>query len=424
MKKLWMVGALVLSVAVLFVLVPKVSAGASASDFVIEGTTLVSYTGTANTVSVPATVEKIGRSAFEENDFIKKVTIPSSVTEIEEYAFWGCDKLETVFLGEGLYEVADFTFTSCPKLNNVYIPDSIRRIGIMAFGDCVSLQEISIPISVTDIHDTAFDGIQNLEIKAELYSYPYRYALARKERLPQEEVPEITPPPIVEEPYPHATPVWTPLPVFVEENVNFVMGSAPIVGNNAVVLVNNTDLDTYYGDEVRLEDFVEQEPLNIKIADWTYYEDSSLKKLQLEEGTTELGAFSFARSGLENMTLPEGLTKIQYAAFYHCDKLEQIYIPESVVRIEAKAFSYTPWMKSFLDGSMQATQGNDFLIVGDGILLAYRGTAKVVRIPEGVKHIAPEAFLNHEEIEEVQFPTTLQSIDSTSFAGCKYTPIF
>ncbi len=424
MKKLWMVGALVLSVAVLFVLVPKVSAGASASDFVIEGTTLVSYTGTANTVSVPATVEKIGRSAFEENDFIKKVTIPDSVTEIEEYAFWGCDKLETVFLGEGLYEVADFTFTACERLNNVYIPDSIRRIGIMSFADCVSLQEISIPISVTDIHDTAFDGIQNLEIKAELYSYPYRYALARKERIPQEEIPEITPPPIVEEPYPQATPVWTPVPALTEEHVSFVMGSASVVGNNAVVFMNNTDLDTYNGDDIRLEDFEEKEPVKTQIFDWTYYGDSSLKQLQLEAGTTNIGAFAFARSGLERITLPEGLTKIQYASFYHCDKLEQIYIPETVVRIEAKAFAYTPWMKSFMDGSMQVAEGSDFLIVGDGILLAYRGNAKVVRIPEGVKHIAPEVFLNHEEIEDVQFPQTLQSIDNTAFMGCKYTPIF
>ncbi len=424
MKKLWMVGALVLSVAVLFALMPKVSAGASSSDFVIEGTTLVSYTGTANTVSVPATVEKIGRSAFEENDFIKKVTIPNSVTEIEEYAFWGCDKLETVFLGEGLYEVADFTFTSCPKLNKVYIPDSIRRIGIMSFADCISLQEITIPISVTDIHDTAFDGIQDLEIKAELYSYPYRYALARMERLPQEEVPEITPPPIVVEPYPQATPVWTPQPVWTEEQVTYVMGSSSIVGNSAVVMMDNTDLDTYYGDEIRLEDLIEKEPLKIRIADWTYYEDSSLKKLQLDDGTTELGAFSFARSGLESITLPDGLSKIEYASFYHCDKLEQIYIPETVVRIEAKAFTHTPWLNSFLDGSMEVTKGSDFLIVGDGILLAYRGNAKVVCIPEGVKYIAPEAFANHEEIEEVQFPTTLQSIDSSAFSGCKYTPIF
>ena len=174
MKKLWMAGAIVLSVAALFVLVPKVTAtGATTSDFIIEGTTLVSYTGTATTVSVPTNVETIGRSAFEENDKLRKITISDNVTEIEEYAFWGCDNLETVILGKGLHEVADFAFTNCSNLKKVSIPDNIGRIGIMAFADCTGLEEIYIPLSVTDIHDTAFDNVPALRINAKEHSYAY-----------------------------------------------------------------------------------------------------------------------------------------------------------------------------------------------------------------------------------------------------------
>ncbi|MBQ7775729.1 MAG: leucine-rich repeat domain-containing protein [Lachnospiraceae bacterium] len=423
MKKLWMVGALILTVAVLFVLTPNTTAGAATSDFQIEGTTLVSYTGTATTVSVPATVEKIGRSAFEDNNKIEKITIPDSVTEIEEYAFWGCDNLEKVVLGKGLYEVADFTFTACPNLKEVYIPDNIRRIGIMTFADCVSLQEISIPVSVTDIHETAFDGVTDLDIQAELYSYPYRYALARGEQLANAPFsPLATEAPVVEA-TPEPVPVWTPAPTPTKTPVaGVIMGSTSIVGNKAVVLMDNTTMEASNGADIDVSIYQEKELEEVQILDWTYYGDKSLRKMELAEGTTEIGAFGFARSSLKSISLPQGLTKIEYAAFYHCDALDEIIIPNTVTRIEAKAFTFTPWLESFFDGSTELVGDSDFLIVGDGVLLAYRGASEKVIIPEGVKHIAAEAFLNHEEIKEVQLPSTLLTLDSTAFTGCVYQP--
>ena len=424
MKKLWMVGALVLTVAVLFALTPNTMAGAATSDFKIEGNTLIRYTGTASTVSVPSTVETIGRSAFENNNIIKKVSIPDSVTKIEEYAFWGCENLETVVLGEGLKEVSDFAFTDCEKLNKVTIPDNINRIGIMAFADCTSLQDITIPVSVTDIHETAFDGVPNLQIHAEEYSYPYRYAIERGEELANApvsplatEVPDET-----EIPLPTSTPVPTPEPT--NRPIGDVVGSATVVGNSAVVLVNNRDLDAQDGADVDIEAYKEQAVVESQVLDWSYYGDKTLLYMDLPKGTTEIGSFGFARSCLKSITLPEGLTKIDYAAFYHCDSLENVTIPKTVTQIEAKAFTFTPWMQNFLTGNADSSENSDFLIVGDGVLLAYRGNATTVVIPEGVKYIAAEAFLNHTEIEKVQFSTTIISVDSTAFEGCTYKPAF
>ena len=71
MKKLLMVGATLLALALLFLLVPASLSGASAEDFHIEGTTLVDYTGTASNVTIPDTVEIIGRSAFENNQVVR-----------------------------------------------------------------------------------------------------------------------------------------------------------------------------------------------------------------------------------------------------------------------------------------------------------------------------------------------------------------
>lgn len=398
MKKRWMVGAVVAVVAALFVLTPKVWVRATTSDFRIEGTTLVEYTGTANTVSVPANVETIGRSAFENNKIIKKVTIPDSVTKIEEYAFWGCNNLETVVLGDGLWEISDFTFTACESLRRVHIPDNIRRIGIMSFADCTGLQDIAIPISVTDIHETAFDGITSLQIHAEELSYPYKYALARGQNATNAPMPTDTPRPIVT---PVPTPNVKPTPEPTNQPIGEVIGSTSIVGNDAFIIVNNRELPVGDGKDVDVEKLFRQEE-NIRIDDWKYYGDGTLHDLKLKEGTVEIGSLAFARSSLRRIVLPQGLTTIDYAAFYHCDNLKEVVIPDTVTHIDTKAFAFTPWLTDFYEGN-SSVEG-DFLIVGDGILLAYRGQEDTIFIPEGVKYIAPDAFLGLEDYNKIEYP--------------------
>lgn len=406
MKKLLMVGAIALTVALLFLMVPQSEAEATEADFQMDGTTLVDYTGTASIVSIPATVEVIGRSAFENNNVVKKVTIPDTVKEIEVYAFWGCSKLESVVLGEGLREVADFAFAACENLKEVSISDSVRSIGIMSFADCKSLTDIYIPDTVTSIHSTAFDGVYHLNIRAELGGYPYSYAIARGESLAN--VPEYlkgTPipepafvPETIPEPEPTPIPTVTPIPTPTPEP-GVLIGSTSIVGNSAVVFIDNEEMDTAkgyedYWDVVQGGTSQEQTeaPKKTKLADWTYYGDESLKEITLGENVSAIGSFAFSRSSLQSIAIPEGVETIEYAAFYYCEDLTDIYIPETVTYIGEKVFAGTPWLESFYDGSMVLEENSDFLIVGDGVLIAYRGDAEEVEIPQGVKVIAADVF--------------------------------
>lgn len=412
MKKLLMAGAVLLTVGLLFLMVPEGTAGASADDFHMDGTTLVDYTGTASNVSIPDTVEVIGRSAFENNAVVKNVTIPKSVKKIEEYAFWGCQNLESVTLGSGLTEVSDFAFSACEKLTAVSIPDTVQRIGIMSFADCISLTEIYIPPTVTDIHSTAFDGVYYLNIKAEEYSYPYRYALARGESVAN--VPEhLKATPV---PQPTKEPVATPEPedTLDTENVptpvptatpvpGVVIGSTTIVGNDAVVFVDNTDMDTLQGYE-GMYTWPEDSPTStptpppkVPVKEWTYYGDENLVHIELGTNIDNIERFAFSRSKLKTIQIPDGVESIEYAAFYYCDALEEVTIPDTVTYIGEKAFAGTPWLESFYDGSMVLPKNSDFLIVGDGVLIAYRGNGENIVIPTEVKYIAPDALSEYEK---------------------------
>ena len=68
-RKKLKLGVLMLVTALIIMQLPvsEADAAASASDFKIEGSTLVKYRGKEKNVSVPKTVTSIGRGAFEDN---------------------------------------------------------------------------------------------------------------------------------------------------------------------------------------------------------------------------------------------------------------------------------------------------------------------------------------------------------------------
>jgi len=427
-RKKRILGALMMIVALIIMQLPVSEAdAASASDFKMEGDTLVSYRGTDSTVSIPDAVRVIGREAFEGNDYVELVTIPNSVKRIEPYAFWGCDKLERVVLGTGLYEIGDFAFSGCYGLKQITIPDNITAIGIQAFADCYNMTDISIPRETVNIHETAFDCCYKLSIHADPGSVAYLYAQDFYERMEEwaeyEDVPGYD--------SSETLPAQTPAPTEVPETGE-LLGSSYIVGNSAYVFVDTDELQVYEGypgsepEELPLADLMTGNAESgvpkytivdgRVVADQAYYRSTALNNVTLPAGITEIGQFSFARSSVTAVSIPENVVKIGYGAFYHCDYLEEVTLPNTVQVVEPKAFVYTGWVDSFMSGTDGTT--DDFLISG-GVLVAYRGVNKEVVIPEGVRVIAGEVFRNHNEITDVSFPEGLITIGEGAFEGCQ-----
>ena len=150
------------------------------------------------------------------------------------------------------------------------------------------------------------------------------------------------------------------------------------------------------------------------IAKQAYYNDAELAEYTIPGGITEIGDFAFARTKLQRITIPEGVTTIGYGAFYHCDSLSQISIPDSVTSIEPYAFEHTAYLDNWSN-----EVGQKYLIVGDGILLAYAGSDSVVNIPDTVKMIAPRVFVDHTGITAVNMPDSVEVIGEEAFAGCR-----
>ncbi len=393
-------------------------------------------------------------------------SMPSGVKTVKPYAFWGDYNLEKVTISNNVKEIPAYAFSNCKNLKSVEVPYSVKNIDMKAFEDCVRLRKITLPASVSMIHSTAFDGCTKLEIEADAGSDAQAFAQTLEledievseyeeapmpdsvsgNALPEEpgeegqadSVPDVSSPPVD---YYHEV---SHMNAMAEEEEPSVRGKTRVIGRQAYVIVDNATATINVGstgetiggqpadDTGQIKDtvpgmagsgdakggsfpkytIVKDGDGRLAVAAQAYYDDE-MTSYTIPDGVARIGEFSFARSGLNSVSIPDGVEEIGYAAFYHCDGLSDVVIPESVQNIEAAAFDRTPWLSEWKqDGS------GDFLIVGDGILLAYKGNGGVVSVPDGVKRIGAEAFKDCGNIGKVVLPDSVEVIGEAAFAGC------
>lgn len=370
-------------------------------------------------------------------------TMPSTVQEIEEYAFWGAELLTSVNISGQVKEIPEYAFDNCNGLSTVTIPSSVEALQAYSFGDCVNLSKIYIPKSVGYIDENAFACSDHTVIQFTDGNGNATGGGATAETAGATTVGadgNATAP---------AKSETSSIYDYVDFSDNVLpgeLGAGKIAGGNVVIMMSSDQavrgVDLGYaeaedgiagsgthsayqpGDYQILagvlagyqgKDSDVAIPVDVStIGERAFYKNMDVNTVSISPRVTKVGDFAFARSGLTGIELPDGVTDIGYAAFYHCNALQEVTIPASVEHIALGAFEGTPWLNTWLGGS----DGNDFLIVGDGMLLAYRGAGGNVVIPDGVKSIGAECFQGNTAVSQVMIPEGVTNIGEDAFNGC------
>ena len=114
---------------------------------------------------------------------------------------------------------------------------------------------------------------------------------------------------------------------------------------------------------------------------------------------------------LTSVSIPNSVTSIDQWAFYRCRALSSVSIPNSVISIGQEAFYRTPWFDNQPDG----------LVYAGLVAYKYKGImpeGTSIAIKEGTLGIANSAFIGCRGLTNVTIPNSVTSIGEWAFYCC------
>ena len=317
------------------------------NGFEIKEKVLYAYHGNDKKIVIPDNVEIIADFSFSGNENVIEVYVPNSVKLISYGAFAECLNLKKIVLSEGLECINYEAFSMCKSLESIHIPASVSIICGQAFDGCINLKRIVVDknnqvydsredcnaiietktntlitgCSTSIITDTiskigigAFSGFTNItkivipnsvtEIKEEAFSYC--------ENLKDIELPKN-------------------LKCRLESNIFNGCKSLERLEIPSGVLIIEGPM---FGFSNNLKEIVVDKNNQV-------YDSREGCNAIIETSTNYLVL------GCCTTVIPNTVKKISNRAFYGCNKLRKIDIPDSVVEIQDYAFSCCDSLKSF-----------------------------------------------------------------------------
>ncbi len=305
-----------------------------ASVYVNQNTKFINNNAFANltslrSVELPYSLTSIGDNAFSNCTALESITIPERITNIGKNAFGGCSKLKeinfnaticsnlskgtfayvghdtdgvTINFGENVTVIpANLLYADvvAPKITavNFAINTVCHTIGDNAFNNCKELSNIEIPYNVTSIGDWAFvncTGLKTVSFDEKLSAID-KYAF------------------------------------YGCDLSNYALSLPSSVENLGAYAFAKTKIEM-----VQINKIIEE------IAQGTFYGCRELVEVYFanDSALTYIGDYAFASSEkLNEISIPDSVTKIDANAFRYCTALQEIEIPASVECIGEYAFS-------------------------------------------------------------------------------------
>lgn len=385
-----------------------------------------------NSVVVPESVESIGSSAFEDSVDLKKVTLPDGVTKIGPSAFYGCSKLTTVNIPAKLEEIDDYTFSGCTQLTDIKLSESVTYVGESAFEGCSNLNSVTLSENTETIGDCAFYECDSLcSINLENVSQIGEGAFVYCANLDDIDLTNCS---------------------LIGENAFFVCQSLinikfpdsiysipPTAFEYTLWEQSAPDGVLYAGDfAYKIIGDYSDKSLSFKNGtnaindDFLTYNDT-VESINIPESVANIGVSAFEGcSALKTVTIPDSCG-VQAMAFYGCSSLTDINYNETAVWTAPSAFVETAWYNSQPDGivyhgTATCAYKGDFVAtetVKDGTTIIVDGlfygdeVLTSINLPDSVEYIGDMAFEDCINLKKISLPKSLYTLCDETFLGCE-----
>ena len=317
------------------------------------------------------TVVAIGDSAFYYCENIKSIEIPATVKKIGYTAFAGCSKLKNVTISEGVAVIDASAFEECSSLQSVEIPASVTTLGNQAFALCSSLESITFYNPETDIN------VSSGTIPYGTTVYGYKNSTAQE--------------------YAH------------RYNMNFVEMENPNKVTSGKCGENLTW--EYDGNGTVYIRGKGEMSLSADEPNWRTDFREAITTVVIENGVTSIDYLAFYGCvNLKDVTIPESVTSIGVSAFGSCRSLTKIAIPDSVTQIGPETFSGCSKLEEItLPSGLTEVSGWMFMDCT---------SLKNIDIPDSVTVIGGGVFECCTSLKNITIPAAVTTIHGGAFRGC------
>ncbi len=375
----------------------------------------------AGELVIPNGVTSIGSYVFSGCSRLTSITIPNSVTSIGESAFENCSSLTSITIPNSLTSIGSYAFQNCSSLTSITIPNSVTSIGYGAFSACSSLTSVTIPDSVTSIESYAFSGCSKLRYNEYDNAYYLGNNTNKYVALIKAKNTTITSCTIHEK-----TKVIYDSAFYNCSRLTSITipSSVTSIGRDAFFDCSSLTSITVASGNTR---YHSMENCLIETASKTLITGCNNSVIPTDGSVTSIGNYAFYRcNGLRSITIPDSVTGIGYRAFYGCSSLTSITIPKSVTSIESSAFEDCPIETAKTPAIACSYINNSALksveiISGTTIISrAFNGCSGLtsITIPESVTSIESSAFSGCSSLTSITIPNSVTSIGSSAFEDC------
>lgn len=137
----------------------------------------------------------------------------------------------------------------------------------------------------------------------------------------------------------------------------------------------------------------------------------NLENISLPDSITRIGNYAFAGcANLKTIELKSNLTYIGRSAFYKCTNLDNITIPKSVTDIGEYAFSYTS------SENVKFENGIQLSTISIGMFQS--SNLNNIELPNSIKEIKSKAF-ELTSLTDIIIPNGVETIAKSAFSYCK-----
>ena len=155
-----------------------------------------------------------------------------------------------------------------------------------------------------------------------------------------------------------------------------------------------------------------------KIEDYAFYECDSLTSVTIPDSVTTIEDYAFYYCyRLTSVTIGNSVTTIGECVFESCESLTSVTIPDSVTMIGYGAFMGCDSLKEF-KGKFAADNGR--CLIMDNTIIAYaEASGTTYTIPDSVTTIGNGAFDGCDSLTSVTIPDNVTTIGEWAFQGCE-----